>query len=266
MGNRRVRRPAVAGSFYPEDPKHLERAVMEQLAAARQPLEGATPPKALIVPHAGYVYSGPVAATAYAMLRPLRGKVERVVLLGPSHQVPFRGLAVPEAEAFSTPLGVVELDSEGVARALSLREVRCLGAAHEYEHSLEVQLPFLQLVLGEFRLVPLAVGDARDDEVAEVLDALWGGSETLILVSSDLSHYHDYTTARRLDDATSRAILALRPAALGPESACGRVAVRGLLVAARRHGLHPELLDLRSSGDTSGPRDRVVGYGAYAFC
>jgi len=265
METGRVRWPAVAGSFYPEDPKDLERSVREQLAAARQPPEGAPPPKALIVPHAGYVYSGPVAATAYAALLPIRDRIERVVLLGPSHHVPLRGLAVPDAEAFATPLGVVELDPDGIARALALREVRRLGSAHQWEHSLEVQLPFLQLVLGTFRLVPLAVGDARDDEVAEVLDALWGGSETLILVSSDLSHYHDYATARRLDDATSRAILALRPAALGPESACGRVAVRGLLVAARRRGLHAELLDLRSSGDTAGPRDRVVGYGAYAF-
>jgi AmmeMemoRadiSam system protein B len=265
MSSGRVRRPAVAGSFYPEDPRDLERSVREQLAAARPPAPGTPRPKALIVPHAGYVYSGPVAATAYAALGPLRDAIQRVVLLGPSHHVPLRGLAVPDAEAFATPLGVVELDAEGVARALTLREVRRLGAAHEWEHSLEVQLPFLQLALGSFRLVPLAVGDARDDEVAEVLEALWGGPETLVLVSSDLSHYHDYATARRLDDATSRAILALRPAALGPDSACGRVAVRGLLVAARRLGLHAELLDLRSSGDTAGPRDRVVGYGAFAF-
>jgi hypothetical protein len=265
MGAGRVRRPAVAGSFYPEDPKALERSVLEQLAAVSPPGPDAAPPKALIVPHAGYVFSGPVAATAYASLRPLRGKLERVVLLGPCHQVPFRGLAVPDAEVFATPLGGVEVDAPGVARALTLPQVRRLDAAHEWEHSLEVQLPFLQLVLGSFRLVPLAVGDARDGEVAEVLDLLWGGGETLVLVSSDLSHYHDYATARRLDAATSDAILALRPAALGPESACGRAAVRGLLVAARRHGLRPQLLDLRSSGDTAGGRDRVVGYGSYAF-
>ena len=260
-----MRRPAVAGSFYPGDPRALERTVREQLAAAPGPPPEAAPPKALIVPHAGYVYSGPVAASAYARLRPLAGRVARVVLLGPSHHVPLRGFAVPDAEVFATPLGEVELDAEGIAAALALAPVRRLGAAHAWEHSLEVQLPFLQIALGAFRLVPIAVGDARDDEVALVLDALWGGDETLVVVSSDLSHYHDYATARRLDAATSDAILALRPAALGPDSACGRVPVRGLLVAARRRGLHPALLDLRNSGDTAGPRDRVVGYGAYAF-
>jgi AmmeMemoRadiSam system protein B len=255
----------VAGSFYPSEAAALERAVRAHLGAAPSPVAGAAPPKALIVPHAGYVYSGAIAAAAYARLAPLRGRAERVVLLGPSHQVPLRGLAVPEAEAFETPLGLIEVDAAGVEEALSLPPVRRLGAAHEWEHSLEVQLPFLQLVLGRFRLVPLAVGEARDGEVAVVLDALWGGPETCIVVSSDLSHYHDHATARRKDAATSDAILALHPAALGPDSACGRVPVRGLLVAARRHGLRPELLDLRNSGDTAGPRDRVVGYGAYAF-
>jgi AmmeMemoRadiSam system protein B len=264
MRERRIRRPAVAGSFYPSEPKLLEREVRGHLEAAR-PAPGAPSPKALIVPHAGYVYSGPVAGSAYARLVPLRGRVERVVLLGPSHHVPLRGLAVPEADVFATPLGPVEIDADGVERALSRPAVRRLAEPHVWEHSLEVQLPFLQVALGSFRLVPLAVGDARDDEVADVLEALWGGPETCILASTDLSHYRDYPTARRLDAATSEAILALRPAALGPDSACGRVPVRGLLVAARRHGLRPELLDLRSSGDTSGPRDRVVGYGAYAF-
>ncbi len=255
----------MAGSFYPSEPAALEREVRGLLAGAPAPAPGASPPKALIVPHAGYVYSGPVAASAYARLAPLRGRVRRIVLLGPSHRVPLRGLAVPDADVFATPLGPVEVDADGVARALACPAVRRLGEAHAGEHSLEVQLPFLQLVLGSFGLVPLAVGDARDDEVADVLEALWGGPETCILVSSDLSHYLDYAAARRLDAATSDAILALRPAGLGPESACGRVPVRGLLLAARRHRLEPELLDLRSSGDTAGPRDRVVGYGAYAF-
>jgi MEMO1 family protein len=262
--SRRVRRAAVAGTFYPRERRALERAVKEHLAGAAE-AGGEAAPKALIVPHAGYVYSGPVAASAFARLRPLRRQVERVVLLGPSHHAPLRGLAVPEADAFETPLGLVELDAAGIERALACPAVRRLDAAHEWEHSLEVQLPFLQLLLESFRLVPLAVGDARDEEVADVLEALWGGPETLIVVSSDLSHYHDYATARRLDAATSGAILALRPAGLGPQSACGRVPVRGLLVAARRHGLAPKLLDLRSSGDTAGPRDRVVGYGSFAF-
>jgi AmmeMemoRadiSam system protein B len=206
-----------------------------------------------------------VAASAYAALGPLRGAVRRVVLLGPSHRVPVRGLAVPDTDAFATPLGEVPLDLEALALALSLPQVRRLEAAHAFEHSLEVQLPFLQRVLGDFRLAPFAVGEARDAEVAELIELLWGGPETLLVVSSDLSHYEDYATARRLDRATSEAIVALDPAPLGFESACGQVPVRGLLVVARRHGLRASLLDLRSSGDTAGSRERVVGYGAYAF-
>jgi hypothetical protein len=265
MAHRRVRPPAVAGTFYPADPETLERAVRKHLAEGETAAAKAPAPKALIAPHAGYVYSGPIAGSAYAALRPLRGRIERVVLLGPSHHVYLRGLAAPEAEAFATPLGEVPLDTEAIERALALPQVRRLGAAHDWEHSLEVQIPFLTLSLGEIRLAPFAVGDASDAEVAEVLDLLWGGAETLIVVSSDLSHYHGYAKARRLDEATSEAIVALRPAGLGDESACGRVPVRGLLVAAKRHGLGARLLDLRSSGDTAGPRDRVVGYGAYVF-
>jgi AmmeMemoRadiSam system protein B len=261
----RTRRPVVAGTFYPADPAELERAVRCHLEdAAPVPGEEA-PPKALIAPHAGYPYSGPVAASAYARLRPLRGRIERVVLLGPSHRVPLEGLAVPSAEVFLTPLGEVAVDREAVARALALPQVRELDAAHAGEHSLEVHLPFLQLVLGSFTLVPLVAGDASAEEVAEVIERLWGGPETLVVVSSDLSHYYDYRTARRMDEATSRAIESLAPDELDFESACGRVPVRGLLLAARRHGLRCRTVDLRSSGDTAGPRSQVVGYGSYVF-
>jgi AmmeMemoRadiSam system protein B len=187
------------------------------------------------------------------------------VLLGPSHRVPVRGLAASSAASFRTPLGPVRLDREAVTRLETLPQVCLLDAAHALEHSLEVQLPFLQRVLDDFALVPLSVGDAGDDEVAEVIETLWDGPETLIVISSDLSHYYDYATARRLDAETTRAIEALAPERLEFESACGRVGVRGLLVAARRHGLQVETLDLRSSGDTAGPRDQVVGYGAWAF-
>jgi AmmeMemoRadiSam system protein B len=219
----------------------------------------------LIVPHAGYVYSGPVAGSAYALLEPLRDTLRRVVLLGPSHRVPFSGLALSSAEAFATPLGAVALDRAATERLAALPQVHTSDAAHAQEHSLEVQLPFLQEVLREFSLVPISAGDASAEEVADAIDLLWGGPETLILVSSDLSHYYDYEVARRFDQETTRAIEELRPEGLDERSACGRVPVRGLLVAAARHGLGARTLDLRNSGDTSGPRDQVVGYGAYAF-
>jgi hypothetical protein len=260
---KRPRRPAVAGVFYPDDPDELAREVRAHLGAARS--HPGPPPRAIIAPHAGYVYSGPVAGSAYARLAPLRGRVRRVVLIGPSHRVGFEGLAVPSADVFTTPLGPVPLDREAIDALLALPQVRELDAAHAQEHSLEVQLPFLQEVLGEFRLVPLAAGDASAEEVAEVIERFFDDPETLVVVSSDLSHYHDYATARRLDAETSRAICELRPDDLDWESACGRVGVRGLLVVARRHGLAAHALDVRSSGDTAGLRDRVVGYGAYEF-
>ncbi len=261
----RVRRPAVAGTFYPADPRELRELVGCQLADAAEPAPDEAPPKALIAPHAGYVYSGPIAATAYRRLGPVAPRIERVVLLGPSHRVFVEGLAAPSVDAFATPLGEIPIDRESVERILALPQVSLLDAAHAYEHSLEVHLPFLQAVLPAFSLVPLSVGDATAEEVDEVLEALWGGPETLIVVSSDLSHYYPYETARRMDAATSEAIEALRPEGLDEESACGRVPVRGLLVAARRKGLRARTLDLRNSGDTAGPRGEVVGYGAYLF-
>lgn len=256
------RRPAVAGIFYPDDPRELTRDVQTYLASA-QPARGARTPKALIAPHAGYVYSGPVAASAYAALE--GASVRRVVLLGPSHRVALRGLAAPTSDVFTTPLGPIPLDRATLDALCRLPQVSERDDAHAAEHSLEVHLPFLQAVLGEFSLVPLVVGDATAEEVAEVLDAVWDGPETLIVVSSDLSHYYDAETARRLDAATTRAIATLDPSGLDSESACGRVPVRGLLVAARERGLTCEVLDVRNSGDTAGPSDRVVGYGSYAF-
>ena len=259
---RRARQPAVAGSFYPDDPAELRAAVDGYLDAARN---GGQTPKALIAPHAGYVYSGPVAGSAYAAVRARAGRIERVVLIGPAHRVALRGLATSGADAFSTPLGDVPVDREAVEALLALPRVTEMEQAHALEHSLEVHLPFLQRALGRFSLVPLVAGDASADEVAEVLEMLWGGAETLLVISSDLSHYHDYETARRLDEATSGAIEALDPAGLSQESACGHIPIRGLLLAARNHGLRARALDVRNSGDTAGPRDQVVGYGAYAF-
>lgn len=253
---------AVAGSFYPADPRRLAVEVHDYLSGAEASAPAA--PKALIVPHAGYVYSAPIAASAYALLAPARKRIRRVVLLGPAHRVPLRGLALPGAGAFATPLGTVEVDTEAVAAALALPQVSESALVHAFEHSLEVQLPFLQTVLAEFRIVPLAVGAADAAQVAEVLELLWGGTETLLLVSSDLSHHHGYAAAQAIDRGTAEEILALRPG-ISHEQACGAAPINGLLLCAQRRGMAARLLDLRNSGDTAGDRSRVVGYAAFAF-
>ncbi len=259
----KVRPAAVAGRFYPRDPTEL-RNLINMLLAQVPPATGPGP-KALIAPHAGYLYSGPIAASAYAQLLPARDQIQRIVLLGPSHYVAVKGLATSSARSLchaaggraggcrSRPPGPDAAASPGVGRGPRTGTL------------LEVQLPFLQTVLGDFALVPLAVGDATPEEVSEVLDALWGGPETRFVISSDLSHYYDFQTAQRLDKATAKAIEALKPGGVGEERACGRIPIRGLLQAARRHGLRARTVDLRSSGDTAGPRDKVVGYGAFVF-
>ena len=253
---------AVAGMFYPESAQLLTGAVAEMLdqAADSPPLR----PKAIIAPHAGYIYSGPIAASVYATLAALRGTVHRVVLLGPTHRVAVDGLAVPTSATFATPLGKVALDRTTIAGIADLPQVVTSDDAHAQEHSLEVQLPFLQMVLGEFALLPLAVGDASAEAVAEVLERVWGGDETLIVVSSDLSHYLTYDAACLTDSRAARQILDLY-ATLNHHQACGATPINGLLLAARRHKLQGRLLDLRNSGDTAGDKARVVGYGAFAF-
>ena len=259
-----VRPSAVAGTFYPGVADQLRKTVRRYVEEGRTRAHGSSP-KALIVPHAGYVYSGPVAGSGYALLESKRSEISRVVLLGPAHFVPLDGLALPGADAFSTPLGEVPIDKAAESQVALLSQVETSSAAHAREHSLEVQLPFLQEVLVSFDLVALAVGGGNMEEVEEVIDVLWGGDETVILVSSDLSHYNDYETARRLDRQTAQAIEELRPEDLEPEDACGGVALKGLLLAARRRGLAARTVDLRSSGDTAGPRDQVVGYGSFAI-
>lgn len=259
-----LRPAAVAGLFYPDQPAVLSRTVDGLLAEV--PETAGPPPKAIIAPHAGYAYSGVTAARVYARLRPLKGKVSRVVLLGPVHRVPVRGLALSSAEAWQTPLGPVPLDLDGAAAIRDLPQVVTEDRAHAMEHSLEVHLPFLRAVLGDgFTLLPLAVGDARPEAVAEVLERLWGGPETLIVISSDLSHFHDYATCQSLDARTTRTIEALAYQDLDFDDACGRLPIAGLLAVARRKGLRIETVDVRNSGDTAGPRDRVVGYGAWAL-
>lgn len=258
-----VRPPAVAGLFYPDDPARLAAQLRSLLPSA--PAVGEAPrPKAIIVPHAGYLYSGPTAAAVYSRLEPWAGEIRRVVLLGPTHRVPVRGIAAPGADFFATPLGRVAIDREALAAIADLPQVGIADGVHAQEHSLEVQLPFLQAVLGDFSLLPLAVGEASAEEVAAVLERLWGGPETLLAVSSDLSHYLDYETAGRTDRATCERILGLDPQ-LSPAQACGARPLNGLLLAARRRHLRPELVDLRNSGDTAGDRSRVVGYAAFAF-
>ncbi len=257
-----IRQPAVADRFYPGDPRELRRILDGYLNGITP---STPPPKALIVPHAGYIYSGPIAATAYATLSAARENITQVVLMGPSHRVAFSGLAASSADQFATPLGAVPLNRPAIERALSLPQVRLLDEAHALEHSLEVQIPFLQRMLDAFSLAPFVVGDASPEMVAEVLELLWGGPETLIVISSDLSHYLDDETARRIDAATSAAIESLRPQDIGYDQACGRNPVNGLLTLAKRRGLRAQTLDLRNSGDTAGNRDRVVGYGSYVF-
>ena len=257
-----TRPAAVAGLFYPGERGSLAREVAKLVGPAGDTAHAV--PKAVIVPHAGYVYSGPIAGSAYTLLGPARDTIRRVVLLGPTHRVAVQGLALPATSHFATPLGTVEVDAEAVERLRAFPQVVISDAAHALEHSLEVHLPFLQTVLADFRLVPLAVGHAAPEEVAAVLDALWGGPETLIVVSSDLSHYLPYDEARSVDRSTCDAILALR-SDIDHEHACGATPVSGLTLAARRRGLTPELLDLRNSGDTAGDKTRVVGYASFAF-
>jgi AmmeMemoRadiSam system protein B len=258
-----IRPPAVAGSFYPGQRDELSRTVDSLLSAA--PAAVTPTPKALIVPHAGYIYSGPVAASAYAQLKPAADRITRVILLGPVHRVPVQGLALPGTDSYATPLGAVPVDTHAAAAIAHLPQVVTSQRAHALEHSLEVHLPFLQRILTAFSILPLAVGDATPGDVAEVIEILWGGDETLFLISSDLSHYLPYAEARARDRATSDAILALTRRPLRHDQACGGTPINGLLLAAQHHGLHPRLLDLRNSGDTAGDRDRVVGYGAFAF-
>ena len=259
-----VRRPAVAGTFYPSDATKLREQLRRFLDDAQR-VEGPVHewPKALIAPHAGYVYSGPVAATAYARLVPARGAVTRVVLLGPAHFIPVHGIAATSFDTWRTPLGEVPIDTDARKRALTLPGVFVDDEAHAPEHSLEVHLPFLQEVLGEFTLAPFAVGQTSPEHVAQLLDELWGDDETVVVVSSDLSHYHDHSMATELDKATAAAIEALDPEGVRLDAACGVFPVRGLLVAARQRSLQLQTIDLRTSGDTAGPRDRVVGYGAF---
>ncbi|MFC6673484.1 AmmeMemoRadiSam system protein B [Marinobacterium aestuariivivens] len=255
-----IRPPAVAGVFYPDEPAALERLVDRLLDD--NPHRGQAP-RALVVPHAGLVYSGPVAAHAYSLLRPWCNRYDRVLLLGPNHRVPLAAMAVPTAERFSCPLGEMALDTDQIERWVAQGLLQYDDEPHRLEHCLEVQLPFLLRLKTDWTLIPVVVGQVETEAVARLVGEGLDSPRTLVLISSDLSHYHGYDTARRIDNVTSRRIEGLQPS-LSPELACGCYALNGLLYAAARRGLHVERLDLRNSGDTAGPRDQVVGYGAYS--
>ncbi|HEV3007821.1 MAG TPA: AmmeMemoRadiSam system protein B, partial [Burkholderiales bacterium] len=259
-----VRPAAVAGMFYPGDARALAAEVDDLLGGVGVPVPRLGYPKALVVPHAGYIYSGPVAARAYDELVPARGSVRRVVLLGPTHRVAVKGLAVPSAAAFATPLGTVRIDTEALREVSDLPQVVASDAAHALEHSLEVQLPFLQKVLGEFALAPFAVGRASVEEVAEVIERLWGGPETLVVVSTDMSHYHAYEQARAIDGATINRIAAFATD-IDHEEACGATPLNGLLFTSKKRNLSLKLLSACNSGDTAGGKGRVVGYSSFGL-
>ncbi len=258
------RPPAVAGMFYPGSSSELEQSVELYLQQAQNETIDKRP-KALIVPHAGYIYSAPVAANAFKQLLPFADEISQVILLGPSHRVPFTGIASSSAKAFDTPLGAIPLNRKTIEKVNQLPFVVEYDTAHEQEHSLEVQLPFLQKVLSNFTLVPLVIGQASDEQVDQLIEYLWDEPGVLFLISSDLSHYLDYETAREYDLATMKAIEQLEPRKIHPEQACGRTGIAGLLLAAKNHHLKVKTLDIRNSGDTAGSKDQVVGYGSWVF-
>lgn len=261
-----VRPPAVAGMFYPADKLSLKRDINDYLQNVENTkVKNSQAIKALVVPHAGYIYSGPIAASAYQQIIPLKNKINRVVLLGPSHRVAFNGLAIPNSRFFNTPLGDIPIDQRAIQMLSELPQVIVSDQAHKDEHSLEVQLPFLQEILSDFSLVPLVVGEAERHDVAEVINLLWGDEHTLFVISTDLSHFHEYYEAQNIDQATSDAIVNLKPDLISYDGACGRNGLKGMLTVAEEKNLSIDLLDLRNSGDTAGDKSRVVGYGAYVI-
>ena len=259
-----IRKAAVAGQFYPDDPAQLK-TMVRQFLAETTPTMPTAQPKALIAPHAGYIYSGSAAAAAFSRLLPFREEITRIVLLGPSHRVGFNGLAVSSADYFQTPLGDIGIDQASIRQALSLPQVSLMDEAHELEHSIEVELPFLQEALDDFTLVPIVVGNADSQSVSEVLEMLWGDDSTLIVISSDLSHFLDYNTAQKRDEKTCESIENLSPNSIDYDDACGRNPIKGLLVSAKKHCLSVTTLVLCNSGDTAGDKNRVVGYGSWVL-
>ena len=258
-----IRNTAVAGTFYPNEPKELQTSLTALLQNAHTEKQF---PKAIIVPHAGYIYSGPIAANAYSSFYKHTPPIERIVLMGPAHRVAFQGIAASTADYFATPLGNIPVDHNALSSIVAQGFVKYFDLAHEQEHCIEVQLPFLQVIFDKkFEIIPLLVGETESTVVAQVLRAVWGGDETLIIISSDLSHYHSYETAKEMDKRTTKLIEEFNGAQLDYDSACGRLPIQALLEVTKEYKMQCKTLDLRNSGDTSGTHDRVVGYGAYSF-
>jgi AmmeMemoRadiSam system protein B/AmmeMemoRadiSam system protein A len=258
--SKQVKHAAVAGMFYPSDRNELSQMLKNMLESAKN---NYPPPKAILAPHAGYIYSGPVAANAYASLYPVREKISRVVLLGPAHRVYVKGLALSSASHFDTPLGEIEVDKKSMQQVSKLPGVEIFDEAFSQEHSLEVHLPFLQMVLEKFSLLPVVVGDASPEMVSTFINTVWGGEDTLIVISTDLSHFHDYQTANQIDKRTAEYIKQLDYEKIGPQQACGCRPVNGLLKIAKQYDHNISVVDVRNSGDTAGNHDRVVGYGSF---
>jgi len=259
---KQIRTAALAGSFYPADADQLRHTLADLLNEVETPSGS---PKALIAPHAGYIYSGSTAAKAYANLNSIKNNIKRVVILGPAHRVYVKGMALPNASAFATPLGNIDIDSEGLKKIKHLPQVQFSDEAHAQEHSIEVHLPFLQTCLNKFSLLPIVVGDASPEQVAQVLELLWGNEETLIVISTDLSHFHDYAKSQQIDSATCARIEKMDFARLSPQQACGCRPMSGLLYVARQRQMQIKRLGLCNSGDTAGSKDRVVGYGSWSL-
>jgi hypothetical protein len=258
-----IRKPNVAGQFYPEQTKALVEMINKFLSEAKHVVLPEQP-KAIIVPHAGYIYSGTVAATIYAALSQYKDIINNVILLGPTHRMTFKGVAATMVDCFETPLGSIPV-VHNWRNTLTSSVVNVNETAYEMEHSIEIQLPFLQVVLDKFELLPFVVGDEDFIAVADIIDSLWGKEDTLVVVSSDLSHYKDYNTAQELDALTSQAIVNLTPLEIKHEQACGLIPIQGLLQAAKNRKMKVRALDVRNSGDTAGSKDSVVGYGAFCF-
>jgi AmmeMemoRadiSam system protein B len=259
-----IRQAAVAGTFYPSEPVLLKNMLEHYLKLESETTQV---PHAIIAPHAGYIYSGPIAASVYKRLQSAHSRIKRILLLGPSHRVGFKGLALSHADFFTTPLGDIPVDTHAVQQLANLPGIQYLDQAHTFEHSLEVHLPFLQIVLDDFTLIPVVVGDAHPEQIMQAIELFWGDEQTLTVISSDLSHFHDYETAQKMDQQTSQWIENLEYEKLSYESACGRLPISGILALARKKQLRVTTVDLRNSGDTAGSQDkhRVVGYGAYVI-
>lgn len=257
----KIKKPAVAGAFYPDEPDILNNMVEHLFDAITW---AGSSPKAIIAPHAGYIYSGIAAACAYQCLE-MMPYIKNIILVGPSHYIAFNGVAYSDYDTFITPLGELFVNTNLIQQIAKLPATQHFNDAFSREHCLEVQFPFLQKKLNEFTIVPLLVSGANKQTVASVLEALWGDKETLVIISSDLSHYHDYLTAQQLDSETSQAIVNLDADNIKEDSACGRIAIRGLLHLAKQKKMQAKKILQINSGDTAGDKQRVVGYGAYHF-